>query len=76
MAKIESIQILPEPKIFCATWQSIFKQPKSWFDQFDVVICDEVHTAVAKSLSGIMAKLSYSKVVAMLLYSKLSLYLH
>ena len=34
--------------VLCSTWQSIFKQPKSWFDQFDVVICDEVHTAVAK----------------------------
>ena len=27
--------------IFISTWQSIFKQPKSWFDQFDVVIGDE-----------------------------------
>jgi len=44
--------------ITISTWQSIFKQPKSWFDQFDVVICDEVHTAVAKSLSGIMEKLT------------------
>ncbi len=44
--------------VLCSTWQSIFKQPKTWFDQFDVVICDEVHTAVAKSLSGIMEKLT------------------
>lgn len=44
--------------VLTSTWQSIFKQPKAWFDQFDVVICDEVHTAVAKSLSGIMEKLT------------------
>ena len=24
--------------IFISTWQSIYKQPKKWFEQFDVVI--------------------------------------
>lgn len=39
------------------TWQSIYKQPKSWFRQFSVVIGDEAHLFQAKSLTGIMAKL-------------------
>lgn len=36
--------------IFCSTWQSIYKMPKQWFDQFDVLIVDECHTAKAASL--------------------------
>jgi superfamily II DNA or RNA helicase len=38
------------------TWQSIFKQPKSWFEKFDVVIGDEAHLFKAKSLTKIMEK--------------------
>lgn len=50
------------PKEFSAdvlvtTYQSITKQPQSWFDQFDVVIGDEAHTFKSKSLTGIMEKL-------------------
>jgi superfamily II DNA or RNA helicase len=42
---------------YCVTtWQSIYKMPKTWFDQFDVVIVDEAHLAKAKSLTGIMEK--------------------
>lgn len=41
-----------------STWQSIYKMPKSWFDQFDVVIGDEAHTFKAKSLTSIMTKLT------------------
>lgn len=44
-----------------ATWQSIYKQPKSWFDQFDVVIGDEAHLFKAKSLITIMTSLSKCK---------------
>jgi superfamily II DNA or RNA helicase len=40
-----------------STWQSIFKMPQEWFDQFDVVICDEVHLAKAASLTTIMCNL-------------------
>ena len=38
------------------TWQSIYKMPKKWFEQFDVVIVDEAHLAKAKSITGIMEK--------------------
>lgn len=44
-----------------STWQSIYKMPKSWFDQFDVVIGDEAHLFKAKSLSTIMGKLTSCK---------------
>lgn len=44
-------------RVVVSTWQSIFKQPLSWFAQFESVVVDEVHTAQAKSLKGIMEKL-------------------
>lgn len=47
----------PDANIFIATWQSIYKQPKKWFDQFDVVIGDEAHQFKATSLTKIMTKL-------------------
>ena len=43
--------------IVISTWQSIFKMPKAWFKQFDVVIGDEAHLFKAKSLTSIMTKL-------------------
>ena len=44
-------------RVVVSTWQSIFKQPAGWFAQFGSVIVDEVHTATANSLKGIMEKL-------------------
>ena len=46
-----------EADIFISTWQSIYKQPKKWFDQFDMVIGDEAHLFKANSLTRIMTKL-------------------
>ncbi len=43
------------------TWQSIYKMPKNWFEQFDTVIGDEAHQFKAKSLIGIMTKLHNCK---------------
>jgi len=43
------------------TWQSIYKMPKTWFEQFDCVIGDEAHQFKAKSLIGIMTKLHNCK---------------
>jgi superfamily II DNA or RNA helicase len=43
--------------ITISTWQSIYKLPKDYFDQFDVVIGDEAHLFKAKSLTSIMGKL-------------------
>ena len=50
-----------DANIFISTWQSIYKQPKKWFDQFDVVIGDEAHQFKATSLTKIMTKLDNCK---------------
>ena len=47
--------------ITITTWQSIYKMPKKWFDQFNVVIGDEAHLFKAKSLTTIMTRLSDCK---------------
>jgi len=44
--------------ILFTTWQSIYTQPKAWFDQFNVVIGDEAHQFKAKSLTNIMEKMT------------------
>lgn len=40
-----------------STWQSIYKMPRKWFEQFDCVVGDEAHLFKAKSLTSIMTKL-------------------
>jgi len=45
-------------QIVVSTWQSIYKLPKSWFDQFDAVFFDECHQAKAESINFIGQKLS------------------
>ena len=47
--------------VVISTWQSVAKMPKSFFDQFGVVIGDEAHGYKAASLVGIMEKLSNCK---------------
>ena len=47
-----------DKQIMFTTWQSIYKQPKSWFDQFSCVIGDEAHQFKAKSLTTIMEKMT------------------
>jgi superfamily II DNA or RNA helicase len=44
-------------RVVITTWQSIFKEPRSYFEQFDIVFGDECHMFKAKSLSGIMEKM-------------------
>ena len=44
-----------------STWQSIYKMPKKYFEQFGCVIGDEAHLFKAKSLTGIMTKLHQCK---------------
>ena len=45
-----------DKQILISTWQSIYKFPAEWFEQFGCVFGDEVHLFKAKSLSGIMNK--------------------
>lgn len=47
--------------VVITTWQSIYKMPKQWFNQFGVVIGDEVHQFKATSLKSIMEKLENCK---------------
>lgn len=47
-----------DAQICISTWQSIYKLPKPWFDQFGLVIGDECHGFKSKSLTTIMNKLS------------------
>ena len=46
-----------EKDVVISTWQSIYKMPKKYFEQFGCVIGDEAHMFKAKSLTGIMTKL-------------------
>ena len=47
--------------VVITTWQSIYKEPRKWFDRFDVVIGDEAHQFKAKSLTTLMSKLHKCK---------------
>ena len=42
--------------VVISTWQSIYKLPKEWFDQFGMVIGDECHGFKSKSLMTVMNK--------------------
>ena len=57
---IQTIQggMIKEPKarFVISTWQSIYELGATYFDLFGCVICDEVHLAKAKSLTGLMEK--------------------
>jgi superfamily II DNA or RNA helicase len=44
--------------VMITTWQSIYLQPRKWFEQFDVVFGDEAHQFKAKSLIGVMEKMN------------------
>lgn len=48
---------LSDRQIVISTWQSIYKMPRTWFDNFESVIGDEAHLFKAQSLTTIMNKL-------------------
>ena len=45
-----------EKRVIVSTWQSIYKLPKVWFEQFGAVFGDECHGFKSKSLMNIMNK--------------------
>jgi len=47
--------------VVISTWQSIYKMPRKYFDQFGCVIGDEAHMFKAKSLTGIMTKMHHCR---------------
>lgn len=48
-------------RIFISTWQSIYKLPRTWFEQFGTVIGDEAHLFTANSLTKSMDKAIYAE---------------
>jgi len=44
-------------RIVITTWQSVFKMPRSWFEDYEMVVGDEAHLFKAKSLTTIMGHL-------------------
>ena len=44
-----------------STWQSIYKLPRKWFEQFGMILGDECHGFKSKSLSSIMNKSIFAK---------------
>ena len=44
-----------------STWQSLYKMPQEYFEQYDVIIGDECHQFKAKSLTTLMTKLVNAK---------------
>ena len=45
-----------DQQIVITTWQSIYKLPTQWFEDFGMVIGDEAHNFKAKSLTSILTK--------------------
>lgn len=45
-----------KPNLYIGTYQSLEKWPAEWFKQFDVVTCDEAHTAKSATLISILTK--------------------
>lgn len=58
---MEGASTKTDAPIVIATWQSIHRLGKKWFDQFDMVIGDEAHMFQAKCLCSIMEKLTRCK---------------
>jgi len=54
---VGGVEKTSDKQIIISTWQSIFKQPKAYFKDFDLVIGDEAHLFKAKSLTSIMTGL-------------------
>jgi superfamily II DNA or RNA helicase len=50
-----------QANIVISTWQSIYKLPKKFFDEFDVIYGDEAHLFKAKSLTSIFNKCTKTK---------------
>jgi superfamily II DNA or RNA helicase len=48
-------------RVIITTWQSIYKLPTAWFENFGMVIGDEAHNFKAKSLTSILEKCHNAK---------------
>ena len=50
-----------DKRVYISTWQSIYKMPKKWFEEFGCVIGDEAHLFKAVSLTKILTRLENCK---------------
>lgn len=50
-----------DKRVFISTWQSLYKLPADYFEQFEVIIGDEAHLYKSKSLTKIMTNLTKAK---------------
>ena len=48
-------------EVTITTWQSVYQLDRTFFEEYDVIICDEAHLFKSKSLVGIMDKLHHAK---------------
>ena len=48
-------------EVTISTWQSLYKMPRKFFEQFGCILGDEVHLFNAKSLTNIMNKMHMTK---------------
>lgn len=51
-----------DKRIIIGTWQSLFKLPKQWFADIDMVICDEAHLGKSNSIKNILQKLENAEI--------------
>lgn len=47
-------KVSEKSKLYISTWQSLYKMPPEYFEQFDYIIGDEAHNFKAQSLTTIM----------------------
>ena len=50
-----------EMDVVITTWQSVYKEPRKWFEGFDVVIGDEAHLFKSFKFTSLMSKLHECK---------------
>jgi len=50
-----------DKRIVVSTWQSLYKLPKSYFDQFEFVLVDECHLAKSTSIKDILENMTNAK---------------
>jgi superfamily II DNA or RNA helicase len=50
-----------DKQITISTWQSLYKLPKAYFQQFDLVIGDEAHLFKSKEISELLCKISNAR---------------
>lgn len=59
IAEVKAGSNQSKQRVVVSTWQSAVKKPDAWFQQFGMLLVDEVHLAVGKSISSIIKKLRF-----------------